>query len=110
MDSTDAIGSLVQSTQPNSIVGFSLDSDVGQATVKDLKIECIPSILLFANSKPVDRVEGTDVSELVNKGNGRSGFRLLHCDRLPSNSFVPSQRGHMQELSAGCRHRFGRDE
>ena len=45
-----------------------MDADaVGQATVKELKIECIPSVLLFANSKEVARVTGTDVSELITK-------------------------------------------
>ena len=62
----DAIYSLVQSTQPNSIVAFQLE-DVSEKTVKDLKIECIPSVLLFANSKPVDRVQGPDVAELLPK-------------------------------------------
>lgn len=65
---TDAVGALVESTQPNSIIGFEVDADaVGQATVKELKIECIPSVLLFANSKEVARVTGTDVSELIMK-------------------------------------------
>ena len=63
----DAVGELVKSAQPNSIVAFQLDADSGQATVKELKVECIPSVLLFANSKQVDKVEGTDVSDLVNK-------------------------------------------
>ena len=51
MNYKDAIGELVKSAQPNSIVGFQLDADSGKETVKELKIECIPSVLLFANSR-----------------------------------------------------------
>lgn len=49
---------MVKSAQPNSIVGIQLDADNVQEIVKDLKIECIPSVLLFAKEKQVDRIEG----------------------------------------------------
>ena len=64
----DAIDELIKSAQPNSIVGFQLDADSDDKIIKDeLKIECIPSVLLFAHTKLVDKVEGTDVTQLVSK-------------------------------------------
>lgn len=63
----DAIDELVKSAQPNSLINFQLDVDNVPESVKELKVECIPSVLLFANERPVDRIEGLDVQTLVSK-------------------------------------------
>lgn len=80
----DALQSLVEGVQPNSIVAIELDGDVCEATVKGMEIKCLPSVVLFANSKPVDSVDAPEVTELVNKVK-QAGFFLNFQTKNCSN-------------------------